>query len=59
VGSPVDLYSAAAAGGGLVLVAAAVLVGRRAVCRVAAAELHPEDVPTARERAGQPYEEGE
>jgi len=57
VGSPVGLCSAAAVGGALVLVVAMVFAGRRAVRRVAAAELHPEDVPTLAERAGLRYEE--
>jgi hypothetical protein len=55
--SPVDLRAAVAAAGALVLVAGAVIVGRRAVRRVAAAEVHPEDVPTLAERAGLRYEE--
>ena len=57
MGSPVDPCSAAAVGGALVLVVAMVFAGRRAVRRVTAAELHPEDVPTLAERAGLRYEE--
>jgi len=57
MGRPIDLCSAAAGTGALVLIAVTVLAGRRAVRRVAADELHPEDVPTLAERAGLRYEE--
>lgn len=55
--SPADMCSAAAVGTALVFIAAAVLAGRRAVRRVTADELYPEDVPTSAERAGLRYEE--